>query len=795
MIQVIDELMSAWRALRRAGWFTLASIGTLALGTAATVAVFTIINTLYLRPLPWPGGERLVRVFESEPGGDPEWTVAPVSFTAWREAASFERIAAFNIWQPILAGEEVAERIEAAVVDAEFFQVLGSHAARGRTLTGERGVDEVVISDELWRTRLGGRSDVIGSSLRLNGRAYTVVGVMPPEFRHPAARMSPQLWAPLEIDANETGRYLHIVARLAPGRSLTDGESEIRSIARAISEAHPRSHAEWSTTLRPLRSSLYGSARTGSLLLFAAAALVLAIACVNVANLTLARNAGRIREFTVRTALGAGRMRMFRQVLLESAWIAAGGAGAGLLLVWLLLDGLARAGGALLPQLPVVTTDVRVILFVAALAGAIAFAFGALPALRAARTAPAAGLREAGRSGAIGVRSSRGRTIPIALEVALTTMLIASLALLGRSFLRLLAVDPGYDAERLVTAEVILPGWRFPADAILPTQTRILERVQASPAVESAAFASDLPFTAWNSFSTLVPADLAMAGEPPMTEVHNVTPDYFATLGIQLVSGRGFDARDDGASERVIIVSRAFVERFLPDRDPIGLHLVQAESAEGTRFRIVGVAEDLLDDGYARPTEPRAYVPMAQFPERWAALAVRVRGDPREFAPTLRAMVAAEDPEIAIAELRSMTDLMHSTLESQRGVLRITALFAVLAFLLAGIGVYGVVAYGVASRIPEIGVRLALGAAPRSIHRRVVGDAAKAGAVGLLAGLALALLAGWTLRGVLFGVGAADPVALLITVAAIGAITLVAASVPAGRAARIPPAIALRYDV
>ncbi|HEY7529426.1 MAG TPA: ABC transporter permease [Gemmatimonadota bacterium] len=816
------DLRQALRALRRAPGFTAAAVLTLALGIGAATAIFSVVNGVLLRPLPFPDPDRLVLLHErARPIGlDRMWVSLP-NFRDWRERArSFEEMAAFNAGEAGLTGAGEPEQVRVAWSEGPLLELLGARAVAGRGLAAaddEPGAPAaVVLGHGLWQRRFGGDPAAVGSTVRLDGEPFTVVGVMAPGFAFPdLADAGVEAWvttAPLvraDPDLLRRGNHwLAVVARLRPGATPESARREMLGLARALREENPDSFDD-GVDLTPLAEEVVGGARRPLLLLLGAVGLLLAIACANVAGLLLARGAWRGREIGIRAALGAGRARLVRQLLVESVVLALAAGAAGLLLANWGVEALLSLSPASLPRLDEVGVDGRVLAFGIAVSTLTGAAFGLLPALHASRQDPAALLGEGALRTTAGPRRARLARVLVVVELALAVVLLAGAGLLARSLSGVRGVDPGFDPRGVVLASVSLPTSVYAErERWVAFFDDVLERLRAHPGVTAAGVVTDPPLSGSGRQTGLriEGAPQPPPGQqPPLTDIQVVSPGYPDAAGIQLVRGRTFEPADGPDAPLAALVDEVLVRRYWPDTDPVGRRLALDDDESGRpRWReVVGVVESVKHYGVDLDAERRAggelvrptvYLPHRQEPESSMTIAVRTDGDPAAVVPVLREAVRAVDPAQPVGEVRLLRDLMADSLGPRRLHTVLLGGFAVAALLLAAIGTYGLVAQAVARRAREIGIRIAVGARDEDVVGMIVRQGAALATAGAAAGLAAALGATRLLEGLLFGVGARDPVTLAAVVSVLVAATLLASWIPARRASRIDPIEVLRSE-
>jgi len=797
------DLRYAFRALRQHPGFTLTAVLTLGLGIGANVASFSVVNAVLLRPLPFEHADRLVRVWGLHPEIGHESASLP-DFLDWRaQTPSLASLSAVSNTRFTLTGTGEPEMIRGAFVTADFFQTLGVDPLRGRTFTpGEdtRAAGRVtVLGEGLWRRRFGGDPAVLGRSIRLNGTPYTVVGIVPATAR---IQGPVDAWTTLVTDTTLGRRsdFLHVVGRLRPGASLARVQQEMATVGRRLAARYTETNTHWSVDVEPLRDSMVGPVRTALLLFMVAVGLVLLIACANVANLMLARAAAREHEIVIRTALGASRSRLFRQLLTESVLLAVLGGGLGVLLAAWGVQGLTTLAPGTLPRAEEIGLDGRVLAFALALSLATGLLFGLAPAARLAGGTLSGGLRAGGRSVAGGPALRQLRGALVLGEVAVAFVLLVGAGLLVRSFERLLRVEPGFRTEGLFTARLLLPRTRYAADdkqaAFL---AQVTDRLSALPSVRSAAVVTDAPLGDSPPYVGFVIADqpAPAAGTVHDVELFSASPGYFGTLGIPLMLGRLFDASDHAGAPLVAMVNQAAVARYFGGRSPLGARLTFDEPTDSAAqwMTVVGVVGDIHHAGLEEAPYPQVYLPVAQSPGRWMVLVARTATrDPIALGPAVRQVVASLDPDLALSELSTMQQRIAGATARPRLSAIVLGSFAVAALLLAALGIYGVVSYGVLQRTRELGIRMALGAGQGTVLAMVLRQGMAPVAAGISAGIAVAWGVARVLRSLLFQVGTTDPATFVGVTLFLSGAALLACYLPARRAARSDPVAALRAE-
>jgi putative ABC transport system permease protein len=804
---LLQDVRYGLRILVKNPRFTAVAVLTLALGSGANTAIFSVVNTVLLRPLPYKDADRLVTVWgrDRARGYDTD-LVSPLDFADWRaQNHLFSSMAASTDVQYTLTGVGEPAVIVAYSFSADFFHVLGVAPLLGRTFLPEDeqpGRNNVaVLSYSLWQSRFGGRQDLVGKNISLDGAPYTVVGIMPPGFQYPTFT---QLWTPLTIlneAANDRAyRYLRVMARLKPGVTIRQAQIEMNAIARRLALEYPKTNKdEDATNIISLRQMLSGDIRPALLVLACAVGFVLLIACANVANLLLARAAGRQKEVAVRAALGASRSRLVRQLLTESVLLGVAGGALGFLLAFWCV-------GALLPMFPPTLFNISIphldkipidgwvlgfALSVSLLTGVI---FGLVPALQAGRANTNESLKESSRSLTGSAQDRRFRSALVVAEVALSVMLLAAAGLTLKSFLHLLGSNLGFNPQNVLTMRVLLPSYRYKEDAQqLAFSNQALERIRSLPGVQSAGTVTFLPLSGWwGSRQVRLAGQSAGPTQPPSVLWSSVTPVYFQALSIPLLSGRLFTDQDTRGARAVAIVSKSLALQLAPNADPVGKQ-IDVEGLKGT-IEVVGVVGDVHQLGITSELTAEVYLPFAQDPTPLICFAIRTASDPLNLAKAAERAVWAVDKDQSIGYIMRMDELASESLAPQRVVTLLLGSFAAMALLLAALGIYAVIAYSVAQRTHEIGIRMALGARPTDILKLVVGQglglALAGGALGLAGSFGLTRF----LSSLLCGVRPSDPLVFVAVSALLAGVALLASFIPARRATKVDPMVALRYE-
>jgi putative ABC transport system permease protein len=779
MRTLLADLRYGLRQLSRSPTFTFLSILTLALGIGATTAIFSVVNPILFRALPYPDPDRIVRVAERDKEGQDAGTGYATFVDVQRMATSFEAIAVASQWQTTLQGSGDPERLDGQRVTQGFFSVLGVRPSLGRDFTAEenvRGKHRVtILSHGLWQRRFGGDPTVIGRQITFDGIAYTIVGVTPKRFESLLAPTA-QLWAPLGYEVSlpwacRTCHHLGEYARLKPGISPETAKRELDVISARLVAAYPTEYAAPGMLVVPLNTVITRDVRPALLAALGAVGFVLLIACANVSGLLLGRAMQREGEFAIRGALGAGRRRVVRQLLTESVLLSLIGGAAGVGLAWWGVKGLAALAPASLPRLSQIGIDGRVLAFTAALSLASGLFFGLVPALATARPDLFAALRPGGRH--TGQRSRRlARSVLVSGEVALSLMLLVGAGLLLRSLDRLLAVNPGFEPGGLLTMEVQTTGARYKDDApVWSFFERALEAVKAVPGVEAAGWTSQLPLGG-NFDRYGVQSEGKLLDHPeqaPSADRYAVSPEYLQTMRIPLKRGRTITREDAAGAPPVVLINETFARIGWAGEDPIGKR-VQLGGSDRPWRAVVGIVGDVHHTGLDEQQAPQIYIPEIQwiFADGAMVLAARTRGDPAALAPAVRAAIRSVDPSLPILHTATMDEVLAGTAQSRRFAFVMFQVFALVALLLAAAGIYGVLAGSVTERTREIGIRSALGASRGGLLRLVVGQGLVLTLAGLTVGTAGALLLSRFLGRMLFGVGPRDPVTFAAVLVVVG---------------------------
>jgi len=805
METLIQDLRYGIRMLARKPGFTLIAVITLALGIGANTAIFSVVNAVLLRPLAYKEPDRLIRIWESNPARNwPEFSASVPNFKDWQQQQSvFEQVAAQELSTFNLTGTGEPERIPAASVTANLFLTLGVSPVMGREFLPEEeqaGRHRVVLlSHGLWQRRFGSDPTMIGKPVQLNGESYEVIGIMPADFRFTGTR---ELWVPLVLDparqswrADRTNHTLMVFARLKPDVTLEQADADMQAIAGRLEQQYPQSNAGWSVRLRTFNDWLIPEAiRRSVLVLLAAVGFVLLIACANVANLLLARAGAREREMAIRAALGASRLRVMRQLLTESLLLAGLGGLAGVLLALWGVDLIAVNDAMNIPRLNQTRLDGRVLGFTLVVSVMTGLIFGLVPAWRAVKINLTETLKEGGRSGSSGARH-RLRSALVIGEVALSLVLLVSAGLMMRSFARLQNVPLGFAPENVMTMQINLPPSKYGENAQrVDFFDQLLERLRAVPGVVETAAITGVPLSDgnWAMEVTLEGRDGATNEAPLSADTRAVTPNYFRTMGIPLLQGRDFTEQDRGDAPLTMIVSEKFASRYWPGENPIGRRFRPGTNNPfGTVIGVVGNVRNLSLEDEGRPA---FYFSYGHIGMPALTLTVRTTARPETLTAALRTQVASLDADLPIFNIRTMEQRVTDAAGQPRFQTVLLGIFSVVALLLAAIGLYGVMSFLVRQRTHEIGLRMALGAQSRDVLGLVIRQGLLLTLVGVAIGLAAAFGLTRLMKSLLYGVSATDPLTFAVIALLLTAVALLACYIPARRAMKVDPMVALRYE-
>jgi putative ABC transport system permease protein len=811
-----QDIRYGLRMLRKSPGFTTVGVLTLALGIGANTAIFSVIEGVLLVPPPYYEPGRLAVLWENDQRHTPHNVVAPPDFLDWqKESSDFAGMAATGDERDNMTGAGEPEQVAVQLVTANFFSVLGVKPVLGRGITEENGVagkdNVVVLSYAFWKSRFGGDPRIIGQTIELNGQVQSIVGVAPRDFTWFIREGSltgerPEMWSPFVFPASfrdraQVGRFLTVVGRLNDGVTFSEAQAQMSTIASRLAAAYPDFNRHWGVTVVRLGEQLTGPLRPALLILLGAVGFVLLIACANVSSLLLARATGRQREMAMRTALGASRWRLARQLLTESMLLAALGGALGTMLANWGTNALLAASPKNLLGLSAVSIDWRVLGFATAATFVAGLLFGFLPSYVATHSAIGESLKQSGRGMAGGKRGADTRSAFVVAQMALALVLLVGSGLLVRSFVTLLAVDPGFQPDHLLTFKVALPGKTYPTDqAGQAFFRRLLDRVRVTPGVNSVTMENFPPLTGLGAATAVHILSQPKVPQPemPVANVRVVGPYYFQVMEIPLVAGRTFSATENAEARHVVIVNRAFVDDCLHGANPLGqqavIYMKSDAESEKTPSTIVGVVGNVRQMGLDQPARATVYWPYPELLYSHMSLIVRTSGDPLAVVSPIRGELHQLDPNLPLASLATMDQLLANSLSRARFTMELLVAFAAIALGLAAVGIYGVMASGVALRTQEIGVRMALGAQRRDVMRLVLGKGtwiALAGVgIGLVASLALTRL----MASLLYKVSPTDPETFVEVAVALIGVALLACYVPARRAMRVDPMVALRHE-
>jgi putative ABC transport system permease protein len=786
--------------LKRPG-FAAVAILTLALGIGANTAIFSVVNAVLLRPLPYPGAERLVAVYENTADNPRDFISYPNLWDYRDQSKSFEEFATFVPQSVNLTGTDEPDRVRGGFVNSAFFRILRAQPAAGRTFLPQEDYPAqqrvAVVNYAVWQKRFGGDPKLIGRTLQLNGESYTVVGIMPESFRFEMDEVEvwlpAQFWPNFQVDRAVTNAY--VLGRLREGVTLAAAQAEMQGIAARLVQAYPKENQGRGVRLFPMHELLVEDIKPSLLVLLGAVGFILLITCANIANLLLARGAARQKELAVRAALGAGRLRLFRQLLTETMLLSVTGGALGLLLALWGVDGLLALNPAQLPTGQSVHLDAHVLWFTLALAGLTGILFGLVPAVQLSTPDLYHVLKEAGRATGAGGGRQRLRGLFVVSQVALSLVLLVGTGLLLNSFYRAVRVNPGFAPENLLTMEYRLPRNKYQKpDQQWAFHREVIERIRAVPGVQAAAVVRALPFSGNGSMQafTLPDRPAPAPGHELKANFNTAGVGYFETIGIPLLKGRTFNEQDKPDGPPVVVINQLMARKLWPDADPVGKQVYFID--QKLTATIVGVVGDAKQYELTEPAQAQIYNCYAQNPGIFGTLVVRTQGEPLSLAAAVKQAVWSVDREQPVWKIRTVAYLMSINVASQRFVLYLMLSFALLALLLTTLGIYGVISYTVNLRTHEIGIRMALGASARDVLSLVLRQGFVLALIGIGVGLCGAFAVTRFLAKMLFGVGALDPLTFVAVALVLLFVTLLACYIPARRATKVDPMIALRYE-
>jgi putative ABC transport system permease protein len=800
-VTLIQDFRYSFRVLRRTPGFTAVIILTLALGIGATTGMFSVVSAILLRPLPFDNADQLMVVW----GTQPQLNKAPVSpanfLDVKRRNNVFDRIGAFQATSFNLTGASDPLRLRGAVVTADVLPLLGINTAAGRGFLPEEGRPDnnqvTMLSYDLWQRSFGADPHIVGQKLTLNNKSYTVIGVLPAKLQFLSWA---ELWVPLSFTAEQENlretHTLNVIARLKPAISLEQAQAEMNSITTQLQQEYPQANTGIGLRLVPLREQLVGDIRPVLLVLLGVVCFVLLIACANVANLLLSKAALRQKEIGIRLALGASRWRVIKQLLTESALFSLVGGLLGLLIAFGGVKLLIAFGPSNIPRLTEIGIDTSVLGFTLVLSLFTSVIFGLVPALQASRPGLTESLKEGGRSSASGVYSQRHRMLLVISEVALALLLSIGAGLMVRSFLSVQSISPGFDPEHVLSLRITLPISKYSAEhQRVSFFQEFLEQVKTLPGVQSAGAVNDLPLAGPGSSTSFSIKGRPREGQNPLTEYRIITPDYFRAMNIPLLSGRTFNEMDDEKHQGVIIINETMSRHFFPNQNPIGNHL--ALSGPPDEREIVGVVQDVKDYGLDAEVKPESYIPYSQGGPsylKYTSLTVVIRAPvaPEPLLAAVRDKVRSIDKDQSIYNIKPMQTVLSDSVSQRLFNMSLISIFSVVALILAAIGIYGVIAYSVAQRTHEIGIRMALGAKQRDVLWLVVSQGMIQALIGVAIGLGAAFTLTRVMSSLLYGISPLDPATFAGLSILLLLVALMASYLPARRAARINPIGALR---
>ena len=810
-MNIWQDMRYSARMLLKHPAFTLIAVITLALGIGANAAIFSVINTVLLRSLPYEDPDHIVTLWENNTKESlPRDDVSPANFLDWRERQQvFSEIAFANPNSLDYSGGEEPEVIRAAMVSKGFFQVFGVGALYGRTFLPEEyeaGKNQVVmLSHGVWQRRFGGDKNIIGKALTLDGEPTTVIGVMPPTFHLHLFDREEEMWSPQvasdSMKQQRNATYLKVVARLKPDVSLAQAQADLNNIATQLAQENPNTNQGLGISAITLPEHLKGKWRRALVILFAAVGLVLLIACANVANLSLARGCQREREFSIRAAIGAGRGRIVRQLLIESLLLAALGCGGGLFLaVWGVQFVVAFNPGDI-PRIDQVALDGFTLAFVAIVGFLTTLIFGLAPALQLSKPDLQSCLKESGQTVTATKARNRFRNTLVVTQIALAFVLLVGAGLVLRSFVSLMRVDPGFAADKVVAIQAFI--WdRYNKPELRETYTReTLEKIESLPGVEAAGVTTAIPLLESSQTSSLpfaVEGHPEQLGQEPVAQVTIASPNYFSAIGARLLKGRLFNQFDDKNSTRVALINETMAKRNWPGEDPVAskftLKRGGRDARGGTTFEVAGVVTDQRQDGLDKTPREEFFIPYAQSPSGSTIFVVRTKGDPNALLQSLKARIWESNSTQPFYAVTTMDQLVSNSLKARRFNLMLLGVLAVLALTLASVGIYGVISFTTGQRTHEIGVRMALGAQARDILKLVVGKGMALTLLGIAIGAVASLAVMRSLSSLLFNVSPTDPITFGFIALLLASVALLACFFPARRATKVDPLIALRYE-
>ncbi len=799
MEPLLNDLRYAWRMLIKNPGINTVAVLTLMLGIGINSALFSLTNQVLFSPLPYNNPERLVMLWRTSRNKSDKTLTAPGVFFDWRDSNQvFEDIAAYEDAATSkrvrfnLTGGDIPERVLGTGITVNFFSLLGIEAAHGRAFLPEDELNDqghiVLLSNELWKRRFGANPNILGHALGLNGEAYTVVGIMPPllDIKNP---LGSDLWVPLTFPEGRNNRQIvayKTIARLKPGVNLRQAQEAMNTLAQNLEQEHPDTDADSGILITSLRDEIFGSRQTAFYILMAAVLLVLLIACINVANIVLARNTERSKEFAIRVALGASRTTLIRQLLIESLLLAFIGGVLGLILASWTLNLSVKILPPNLFHSASFGLDIRMIVFTLIVSGLSAIGFGLAPALRASRVDLSQSIKDSTRSSTTGLHTLQVRRLLVISEIALALVLLISAGLMISSLLRLQNVSLGFNPKNVLTMQITLPWYKYTEEQRLPFYRELLDRITQLPGVEQASLASSIPMRGPDYLQSF-----SLEGEASSNSARYrvVDKNYFQTMSISLLKGRYFTQQDEENSPHVVVINESLARKLFSDKNPIGKRLPINSGAE-----IIGIVEDVRHSRLSEQPEPAVYVPLTQDPSNAANLVIRTASNPLGVAASVQEAVWAIDKDQPIEGINTMESVLAEGMADTRFYTLVLTIFAILALCLASVGIYGVMSYHVTQRTHEIGIRLALGAQPKDVIRLVLGQGLALVLIGVAIGLAGALIFTRFISSLLYGVGTTDPMTFGTISSLVMTVALISNYIAARRTTKIDPGIALRYE-